>query len=116
MPGVPHEQESAPTAPATTPTEWTFLTNHSHVLIFLNSRPEATQREVAAGVGITERAVQRILGELESAGAITRERSGRRNNYHVNPALPLRHPLESHRTIGDLLDAVRLGTARPGKP
>ena len=87
--------------------EWTFLTNHSHVLIFLDSNPEATQREIAAAVGITERAVQRIIGELEAAGVVTREREGRRNHYELDPTHPLRHPLEAHRAVGDLLGMVR---------
>lgn len=87
-------------------TEWTFLTNHSHVLIYLHGAPEATQREIASAVGITERAVQRILGELEDAGILQREREGRRNRYRVLPDRPLRHPIESHRTVRDLLDMV----------
>jgi len=61
-------------------------------------------------VGITERAVQRIVRDLEEAGEIQRIRSGRRNRYVVDPTRPLRHPLEAHRTIGELLDLL----SRPG--
>jgi len=82
---------------------WTFLTNHSHVLICLARAPEMRLRDVASQVGITERAVQRIVAELEEAGAITRERDGRRNRYVVHHELPLRHPIEAHRTIADLI-------------
>lgn len=85
---------------------WTFLTNHSHVLVLLNERPELVLREVALAVGITERAVQRIVQELEEEGFIEREKVGRRNYYRVLKDQPLRHPLESHRTIGDLLNLV----------
>ncbi|MEM7476344.1 MAG: helix-turn-helix domain-containing protein [Planctomycetota bacterium] len=86
--------------------KWTFLTNHAHVLAMVHMHPELVLREIALHVGITERAVQRIVQELEEAGFITRERVGRRNTYQVETQLPLRHPIESHRNIGDLLDLV----------
>jgi DNA-binding MarR family transcriptional regulator len=82
---------------------WTYLTNHSHVLICLAREPELRLRDVAEKVGITERAVQRIVAELEESGAITRERDGRRNRYAVHPEARLRHPIEAHRTIADLI-------------
>ena len=82
---------------------WTFLTNHSHVLVLLHSEPDLVLREVAVRVGITERAVQRIIQELEAGGFIERERVGRRNHYRVLTRQSLRHPVEGHRTIGDLL-------------
>lgn len=85
---------------------WTFLTNHSHVLILLSHHPEMVLREVAQQVGITERAVQRIIAELEACGFIERRKAGRQNHYLVNLDQPLRHPIESHRTIGDLIGLV----------
>ena len=90
---------------------WTFLSNHTHVLVCLAADAEQTLRDVASKVGITERAVQRIVAELEAAGALTRERDGRRNRYRLDTTLALRHPLEKHRSIGDLL-ALVLGTGR----
>ena len=103
---------------ATPPTSagyWTFLTNHSHVLILLAQDPEMRMRDVADAVGITERATQRIVSELERGGALTRHRDGRRNRYDVNLDLPLRHPIESHRTVGDLVRAiVRQGALTSG--
>jgi hypothetical protein len=63
-------------------------------------------RDVAIRVGITERAVQRIVAELEHGGYLTITREGRRNRYDVNSDLPLRHPVEAHRTIGQLIDLV----------
>lgn len=92
---------------------WTFLTNHAHVLIVLRFSPTIVLREVAAQVGITERAVQRIVQDLEEGGFLRREKIGRQNRYEVNEALPLRHPIEAHRTIGDLLQLVRDRAARP---
>lgn len=82
---------------------WTFLTNHSHVLICLDRSPEATLREVALLVGITERAVQRIVADLEAEAIIVRNKLGRRNSYQINKDLALRHPVEEHRTVGELL-------------
>ncbi|MDJ0864455.1 MAG: winged helix-turn-helix domain-containing protein [Myxococcota bacterium] len=85
---------------------WTFLSNHSHVLICLHREPELTLREVADRVGITERSVQRIVRELEEGGFVRRERQGLRNRYRFKTNARLRHPIESHRTIGDLIDMV----------
>ncbi len=88
-------------------TPWMFLTNHSHVLICLAEDPEMRLRDVAERVGITERAVFRIVADLEEAGVITRHREGRRNQYEVHGGEPLRHPVEKHRTVGDLLGLLR---------
>jgi len=86
---------------------WTFLTNHARVLLCLAEAPELRLREVAEYVGITERAVQRIVTDLEEAGIVTRSREGRRNHYTINEAMHLRHPNEAHCTVGDLL-AIQL--------
>lgn len=82
---------------------WTYLTNHSHVLFRLAHMPTARLRDVATDVGITERAVQMIVHDLEEAGVLSHRREGRRNVYTVYPDHPLRHPVESHRTVRDLL-------------
>jgi DNA-binding MarR family transcriptional regulator len=85
---------------------WTFLTNHTHVLAVLHSDPQLVLRQVAVRVGITERAVQRIIQELEEGGFITREKVGRQNRYKVLSNQSLRHPIEAHRNIGDLLRLI----------
>ena len=85
------------------PNSWTFLTNHSHVLLCIADDPDVRLRDVALKVGITERAAQRIVAELEAEGYLSHERVGRRNRYEVHPNLPLRHPLEDHLEIGALL-------------
>jgi hypothetical protein len=92
--------------PPKQPHRWTFLTNHAHVLIVLRAQPEMILREVAHQVGITERAVQRIIQDLETAGFIRRQKIGRQNQYQVLAEQPLRHPIEAHRTIGDLLRLI----------
>lgn len=90
---------------------WTFLSNHAHVLICIAAEPETRMRDVASRIGITERAVQRIVAELEEGGYIAITREGRRNKYAVDSTPPLRHTLESHRNVGHLIE-LGLG----GKP
>ncbi len=89
---------------------WTFLSNHTHVMVCLAGNADLTLRDIAQTVGITERAVHRIVSELEEAGALTRERAGRRNVYRIHAQLHLRHPLEAHCTIGEIL---KLLTKKP---
>jgi len=86
--------------------QWTFLSNHSHVLVLLARNPSLVLREVAQEVGITERAVQRIIADLEAGGFVSREKVGRQNHYQIQANRPLRHPIESHRSIGDLLNLL----------
>jgi DNA-binding MarR family transcriptional regulator len=85
---------------------WTFLTNHAHVLAVLHSDPQLVLRQVAVVVGITERAVQRIVQDLEEGGFVRREKVGRRNRYQVLSKLSLSHRFESHRNIGELLKLI----------
>ena len=87
-------------------TSWTYLTNHSHVLICIAEDPSARLRDLAERVGITERAVQMIVQDLEAAGVVEKQRTGRRNHYVVRPDHYLRHPVEGHRTVRELLELV----------
>jgi biotin operon repressor len=103
----PRPPAAAAPKPAGPAPLWTFLTNHAHVLICLAQNPDQTLREVAERVGITERAVQKIVAELEQGGVLTRQRDGRRNTYQIHRERPLRHPVEAHHTVGDLLSAVK---------
>lgn len=97
----PH-QAAAPCDPT-----WTFLSNHSHVIICLAKDPEIRMRDMAVAVGITERAVIRIITELEEAGYIKKERVGRRNRYTILADKHLRHPLEAHHSIRGILALAR---------
>ncbi|MBJ7329950.1 MAG: winged helix-turn-helix transcriptional regulator [Solirubrobacteraceae bacterium] len=94
---------------------WTFLTNHTHVLLCIAQDPETRLRDVASAVGITERAAQRIVGELEEAGYLARQREGRRNVYELRIDRPLRHPLEEGHVVGELLEVLAREPA-PGLP
>lgn len=91
--------------------QWTFLSNYGHVLVCLADDPTARMRDVADRVGITERAAIRIVKHLEEADVLTKYREGRRNHYRINLDKPMRHPLESHGTVGSLL-IMLLGTKR----
>ncbi|GAB2583404.1 ArsR family transcriptional regulator [Paractinoplanes abujensis] len=82
---------------------WTFLTNHAHVLLAIAREPTTRLRDVAGAVGITERAAQAIVADLEAAGYLRRERVGRRNQYTIDAAGPFRHPAEAGHHIGELL-------------
>ncbi len=88
---------------------WTFLTNHTHVLLCLYCNPEITLREVAVLVGITERMVQKIVAELVDAAYMAVTKAGRCNTYQITVDRKLRHPLESHCRIGDLLENLSNG-------
>jgi predicted transcriptional regulator len=96
---------------AVTEAHWTFFSNYAHVLVCLAESPEATLREVADQVGITERSAQRIITHLAEAGILLREKSGRRNTYVIDTGAHLRHPLEEHCTVGELLKTI-LSSAR----
>jgi predicted transcriptional regulator len=86
--------------------KWTFFTNHSHVLFYIYFHPELPMRDIAEKVGITERAVHSIIKDLEDEGVITVTKHGRRNSYEVNRDIPLRHQIESHKNISDLLTFI----------
>lgn len=95
-----------PETPAAAAAGWSFLTNHTHIMVCLSRDPMTTVRNLSYQVGVTERSVQRILSELEAAGVVTRSREGRRNRYDVDLSFRLRHPLESDKTVGELLDLL----------
>lgn len=82
---------------------WTFLSNHGHVLVAIKETPDARLRDLAARVGISERAIQLIVADLEAAGYVVKTRTGRRNHYVVTSGLHLRHPAESTSSVDDLL-------------
>jgi DNA-binding Lrp family transcriptional regulator len=92
--------------------EWTFLSNHAHVLLCIAEEPQACLREAAHRVGITERAVQRIVADLEEGGYLSQSREGRRNRNEVHLDRPLRHSVTSHREVGVLLNLI----LRPDQP
>ena len=89
--------------------EWACLSNHGLVLVSLAEGHPHRIRDLARRVDLTERAVQRIVTELVSAGLVNRQREGRCNTYTLNRTRPLRHPLEAHCTVGDVIDTFATG-------
>jgi DNA-binding MarR family transcriptional regulator len=83
--------------------DWTFLSNHGHVMVYLGRHQECLVRDIAADVGITERRAQTILSDLEAAGYISITREGRRNIYTLNSRMKFRHPAEANKPISALL-------------
>lgn len=86
--------------------QWTLFSNHGHVLLFIAQQPEARLRDIADQVGITERAVQKIIKDLQDDGFIAVRKQGRRNRYRVQMRKALRHKLESHCSVGELVRLV----------
>jgi predicted ArsR family transcriptional regulator len=94
---------------------WTLLTNHGHVMVYLSRHPEARLRDLAAEVDITERAAQRIVNELVEDGYLNKERVGRRNRYTLNREAPMRHPIERDYSVGEMLASLG-GRPRSNEP
>ncbi|MBI9102448.1 MAG: MarR family transcriptional regulator [Spirochaetales bacterium] len=92
--------------PSKTEQSWTFLTNHSHVLLCLAEDPALRMRDIALKVGITERAVQKIIADLDTTGYIKIERDGRCNTYKIDKSKHLRHQIEKEKTIEELIHLV----------
>jgi hypothetical protein len=86
--------------------EFRLLTNHGNTLLLIARDPRIRLRDVATALDITERRAQRIVGDLEATGYLTREREGRRNFYHVATHLPLRLPFQDDIDLGTLLSVV----------
>lgn len=85
---------------------WTFLTNHTQVLLCIAQDVDVRLRDVAEKVGVTERAAQRIVADLVEAGIIDRRRVGRRNHYLVNRQAAMRHAAQAEYRVGPLLDLL----------
>jgi len=86
--------------------EWTFLSNHGHVLVCLARDPDVRTRDVAAAVGITERAVQHIVRDLVTEKYVEKEKVGRRNRYQVVRSAHFRHELEAEVSLGSFVNLV----------
>ena len=88
---------------------WRFLTNHARVLLCIAHDPGARLRDIAAGLGITERSAYGIVTELAEAGYVVKQKDGRRNRYQIQAHLPLPEPTSGERPVGEIL-ALLAGT------
>ncbi len=87
--------------------EWTLLTSHGHVLIYLAAEADATIREITEALGISERRVSTIIHDLEAAGMLFVTKIGRRKHYEVNQEATFRHPVLSHVKLREVLDKLK---------
>jgi predicted ArsR family transcriptional regulator len=94
---------------------WKFLTNHALVLCLIAQQPRITAREIAANVGITEKATRNIINDLEADEYITKKREGRRIRYTVDPDMPRRSETQQNKAIGDLLETLGWKRRTPAK-
>ena len=86
------------------------MSNHAHVILCIAENPNSRTRDLAMKIGITERAVQRIIAELEADGYLSHTRNGRNNHYTVHTDLPLRHPVEQHCGVSGLIEMTLMGS------
>ena len=86
--------------------DWSFLTSHARALLWIAHDPGARLRDLAAGLGITERTAYGLIVDLTEAGYVVKEKTGRRNRYHIREHLPLRGSISRERTIGEVLDLL----------
>ena len=86
--------------------DWSFFTNYGHVIFLLSENSKMTAREVGDRVGITERATQKIIHNLEESGFIKIKKEGRNNRYKVVGRKKLRHDIEKNCRIDELVDFV----------
>ncbi len=92
---------------------WKLVTNHTLVLCLVAKYRRITAREIAAEIGITEKAIRSIIKDLEAAGYVTKKLDGRCLKYRFNPDLPMRHKMQQNLAVGDLLEVF--GWKRPKK-
>jgi DNA-binding IclR family transcriptional regulator len=95
-----------------TPGSWTLLTAHGRALVAIAQDPDARMRDLAEVVGVTERTIQAIVADLETAGYVAHTRVGRRNRYTVGLDRPFRHSAQDGHRVGPFLDL--LATFPPG--
>jgi predicted ArsR family transcriptional regulator len=95
---------------------WTFVTNHARVLAAIADNPNIRIRDIAAHCRLTERAVQRIISDLEQDGYLSHTRDGRTNTYRIQPDRVLRHPAEAGLTVASLLSLLVQDETDRGRP
>jgi DNA-binding transcriptional ArsR family regulator len=93
---------------------WTLLSNHGRILAYLAQKPQVTTQSLAYVTGLSIRGVQIILDDLEKGGYLVRQKVGRNNRYEVNPQKPLRHHLESHLMVSDILLVINAEQPKNG--
>lgn len=86
--------------------KWTFLTNHALVLRMLALNPQITANEISLQIGITERAVRKIIADFYNAGYILKGKEGRRVRYAINLQMPVQDRTQKGKVVGDFLRSM----------
>lgn len=94
--------------------DWTFLTNHGRILAYIAKHPRTTAQQVAEEAGLSIRAVQQIITDLETGGYVERHKEGRNNRYIIHPEIPMRHRLEKEHMVGEILQALGYSPRKEG--
>ncbi len=71
---------------------WNLWSRQGSVLLYITLNPDSTVQDIAASIGLTQRAVWDHIGDLRRAGMIRARKDGRRNRYRVNLEGPFKHP------------------------
>lgn len=106
-PGIPGPFPSRTHMKTETETVRSFFGNEAFVLITIAAEPQTTMRAVAEKTGMTERNVQRIVALLVREDYLTVTRVGRQNEYVLNLDRDLPHPMETGKTVGDVIRFFR---------
>jgi predicted ArsR family transcriptional regulator len=86
--------------------DWSFITSHGLVLLYILRNAQCTMREMATALGVTERTIKRVLEDLKEGGYVTWEKTGKGNTYEINSTKGLKHELTREVVIGDLLNLL----------
>jgi sugar-specific transcriptional regulator TrmB len=88
---------------------WTFITNHTQVLLAVAQKPDLRVTDIAAATGITERHAYRMLRDLQEGGYVERRREGRCNVYRIHPELLIGDPVLEGQSLRELLRLIGKG-------
>lgn len=88
---------------------WTFVTNHARVLIFIARHPMITVQEMALKIGISERAIRRIIADLYGSGYIAKGKEGRWMRNKVNHHNRFRHNNQKEKAVAEFFKALSGG-------
>ena len=87
--------------------QWTFLSSHGRVFEYIAGHKQNSVETMSLEIGNTQRAIFKIIKDLERDGYITRRKVGRNNQYEIHPDLPMRHQLDNGRPVREILSGIQ---------
>lgn len=87
--------------------EWTFLSNYAHVLICLHKNPDILLREVTVKSALQKELSKQLLEIWQNQKFLEKVKSQQEIIPTINRDQKLRHPLESHHSINELLQLAK---------